>query len=206
MQEGGRDVADEGFGSGRERIVKGAGGCTPENSHTRPFSIDPLHTIPSWQRNTTPTSPFANPHQLLPPTASNRIIPNRPLPNRLIPNNVFLQRSLNHLEHSHIMVLQVRRSRRPRPSPPAVQLSPRERPLSKTRDVREVDRQRLGAVRCHQTHDDTIRERAGEELVQLAGYRTRLAGGGECCGGPAWRVLVDGEDALCMSVPCLDLG
>lgn len=33
MQEDGKDVADGGFGSGRERIVKGVGESTPENSH-----------------------------------------------------------------------------------------------------------------------------------------------------------------------------
>lgn len=34
MQEDGEDAADKGFGTGRERIVKGAGRCTPENSQS----------------------------------------------------------------------------------------------------------------------------------------------------------------------------
>lgn len=42
MQEGGKDVADEGFGSGRECIVKDAERCTPENSHwLGPFPHSP---------------------------------------------------------------------------------------------------------------------------------------------------------------------
>lgn len=137
------------------------------------------------------------------PTTSNRIIPNGSLPNRLIPHNLSLRSRLNHLEHRHIMVLQIRRRRGPRPIPSAVQLCPRKYSWTKTRDIREAHRQRLGSVCSHQTHDDAVRERTGQELVQLSGYRTRLAGGGKCCGGPARRVLVDGEDALFMLVPSL---
>lgn len=101
MQEDGKDVADGGFGSGRDRIVKGAGGSTPENPHRlsqfphsppdgawwclespgrrngglqaaavgNAWRLEMFHgpfTIHSWHRNTTPTSPSANTHQLLP--------------------------------------------------------------------------------------------------------------------------------------------
>ena len=115
------------------------------------------------------------------------------------------RRKRRDFEDGHVVEGKLPGHRRPGAVLPAVQLRPSKRTTPEAWDVGKVGRQGLGNVGGHETNDNSVRERSRVVLVQLAIFRSRLAGGYECRGCLAQGVLVDGKNGLSPLAPGVEL-